>query len=601
MGMLVSSMALPASAGGQDFSDTMQIRAYMQYAADERAKGEYGRALEYLDAALVNAEEENNEKGKLRALIESALLRLTLNDFDIALELLFSAEELGEKLKDSAALAEIYNATGANYHMQDEYEKASDNYDKSLDLYLDLGKKTEIARAYSNIGVLWKDRNEPLTALKYHRKSLSFWEGMNEDSWVRVTMMHIGVAHKLLGNLDSANYYFTQIVDGVDDGKENQVLTAVFAELGDICIEGGKYIDALRWCQQGLDLASESTLLSSQMKNCECLYRAYEHLGQDKKALTYYKLYAAYKDSIFNNDKVKEMTRIEMGHQFERQQIVDSVRRSQEQLVLDLKHQEEIANERADRNIAMGLGLGILLLAAGLLSRLRYVRKAQRTIKKERDRSDNLLLNILPAEIASELKTNGKAKARRFREATILFTDFEHFTATAANMPPSALVEEINSCFTAFDKICDTHGIEKIKTIGDAYMAVGGIPVPKPQATSSVVRAALDMQEFIQDRARDRAIKGLSAFEMRAGIHLGPVVAGVVGVKKFQYDIWGDTVNTASRMESSGQVGRVNISQIVYERLKEEDDLQFEFRGCISVKGKGEIEMWFVDKAGQNP
>ena len=483
--------------------------------------------------------------------------------------------------------------------MQDEYEKAYAYYVKSMDLFLELDSKPKIARAYSNLGVLWKDRKEPAKALNFLRNSLSIWKSSNEERWIRLTMMHMGSAYKLLGNLDSAKYYFTKIVEGIKDNNENQTLTIVYAELGDIAILRGRHKEALQWCQEGLGIATDHALLSAQLENCDCLHRAYEHLDRDDLALKYYKLYTAYKDSIFNNEKAKEMTRIEMGYQFERQKIVDSVRRSQEQLVIDLRHQEELANERADRNIAVALGLGVLLLAGGLWSRLRYVRKAQRTIKRERDRSDRLLLNILPAEIASELKANGKAKAKRIQEATILFTDFEQFTATAAHLPASEVVDEINTCFTEFDRICDKYQIEKIKTIGDAYMAAGGVPVPSPKATEAVIYAALDMQNFIRDRVRDRSQKGLPAFDMRAGVHMGPIVAGVVGVRKFQYDIWGDTVNTASRMESSGEVGKVNISQIVYERLKEVADLQFQFRGCISVKGKGAIEMWFVERVEQ--
>jgi class 3 adenylate cyclase len=212
-----------------------------------------------------------------------------------------------------------------------------------------------------------------------------------------------------------------------------------------------------------------------------------------------------------------------------------------------------------------------------------------------------MLLNILPEEIAQELKEKGKADARNFDLVSILFTDFKGFTEASAKMSASDLVSEINHCFEAFDGIMEKYGIEKIKTIGDAYMAAGGLPVPTDDSVKNTVLAAIEMQDFIVKRKNefDAQISSPSgrlggAFEMRVGIHTGPVVAGIVGVKKFQYDIWGDTVNTASRMESNGEVGRVNISQATYELLKDDPDFAFESRGKIEAKGKGEMEMWFV-------
>ena len=160
-------------------------------------------------------------------------------------------------------------------------------------------------------------------------------------------------------------------------------------------------------------------------------------------------------------------------------------------------------------------------------------------------------------------------------------------------------MEELNTCFKAFDQIITLRGIEKIKTIGDAYMCAGGLPDPKTSSPADVVHAALEMQAFMTSRKAERDAQGLPAFEMRVGIHTGPVVAGIVGVKKFQYDIWGDTVNTASRMESSGAVGQVNISEATYALVKTEAGISFTLRGNVQAKGKGEMEMYFVSRSSE--
>jgi class 3 adenylate cyclase len=163
-------------------------------------------------------------------------------------------------------------------------------------------------------------------------------------------------------------------------------------------------------------------------------------------------------------------------------------------------------------------------------------------------------------------------------------------------MSAQELVAEINTCFGAFDNIIVGYGLEKIKTIGDAYMAAGGLPVPDSAAIKNTVLAALDMQEFICRRKEENTKEGKTAFEMRIGIETGPIVAGVVGTKKFQYDIWGDTVNTASRLETLGEIGKVNISRRTYEAIKDDEAFTFERRGNVPVKGKGEMEMWYVVK-----
>lgn len=231
----------------------------------------------------------------------------------------------------------------------------------------------------------------------------------------------------------------------------------------------------------------------------------------------------------------------------------------------------------------------------GLFDKISGMQSDRIRIKAEKDKTDELLFNILPEEVARELKENGSSRARNFEMASIIFTDFKEFTQISAQLSPEVLVKEINVCFEAFDVICEKHSIEKIKTIGDAYMAVGGLPVPSESSVSNTIKAALELQDFIIARKVENESKGKLGFQMRVGVHTGPIVAGIVGVKKFQYDVWGDTVNTAARLESTGEVNKVNISQITYETIKDEPEFQFTNRGKILTKGKGEIEMYFVE------
>lgn len=219
------------------------------------------------------------------------------------------------------------------------------------------------------------------------------------------------------------------------------------------------------------------------------------------------------------------------------------------------------------------------------------VRERTVELAQEKQKSDELLLNILPAETADELKQTGHAKARFYENVTVIFTDFQGFTEHSSHLSPDDLVQEINVCFRAFDEICETHKIEKIKTIGDAFMAVGGLPVPNSTHAEDVMKAALKMRDFIAQRNTAGNGAGLG---LRIGIHSGPVVAGVVGSKKFQYDIWGDTVNVAARMEAAGKPGKINISRSTRDLIAER--FHCVSRGKIAVKGKGPVQMYLADR-----
>jgi class 3 adenylate cyclase len=234
--------------------------------------------------------------------------------------------------------------------------------------------------------------------------------------------------------------------------------------------------------------------------------------------------------------------------------------------------------------------IATMFLFIFLLSYYNYnvVRKAEAALQQERDKSENLLLNILPKPIVERLKSKPGSIADKFENATILFADIVNFTKLSENMSASEIVNMLDEIFSQFDVLAEKHKLEKIKTIGDAYMVAGGIPEKKENHLESVVEMALDMQSLMQN-GFSKKFKDLN---IRIGIHSGAIVAGVIGQKKFIYDLWGDSVNTASRMESHGIAGKIQVTEEVYNKLK--NKYEFESRGKIEIKGKGEMNTYLL-------
>ncbi|MEZ4739994.1 MAG: adenylate/guanylate cyclase domain-containing protein, partial [Flavobacteriales bacterium] len=361
-----------------------------------------------------------------------------------------------------------------------------------------------------------------------------------------------------------------------------------------------------------LEIAMRIEALEVQKEACQCLYGAYKAMGNGKEALRYFEQMVMLKDSVFNEENTKKLTRLEMQYEFDKKEAATRAEQDRKDAIA----LQELKRQKLVRNGFMG-GFAVVLLFAGV-----FLFQRNR-INKEKNRSEELLLNILPEEVAEELKAKGEAEAVLIDHVTVLFTDFKGFTAMAEQLSPKELVNDLNVCFSEFDRIMEKYGIEKIKTIGDAYMAAGGLPTPNNTHATDVIKAAFEMRDFIAEGKARKVSAGLPFFEIRIGIHTGPVVAGIVGVKKFSYDICGDTVNTASRMEISGEVGQVNISEATYRLVRDavigEDGVAsthgvdphrtgdgtgysptpaftFTPRGKVQAKGKGEMEMYFVER-----
>jgi adenylate cyclase len=285
----------------------------------------------------------------------------------------------------------------------------------------------------------------------------------------------------------------------------------------------------------------------------------------------------------------------------------------QEDSLMLLKKEQEVKDfafkaQQAELNVQKAKNtfyITIAIVAVSLMSvigimfisrqkTLKELANKNKLIEEEQRKSNELLLNILPEEVMNELKLHGKTQARNYGKATVLFADIKDFTIISEQLSPDDLIEGLDAYFEIFDKVIERHEIEKIKTIGDAYVCAGGVPVKNEGNPFEVVKAALEMVEEIEKLDKKRLAAGKKCFSFRIGIHTGPLVAGIIGLRKFAYDIWGDTVNTAARMQQGSEPNKINISGATYELIK--NDFACVYRGKLEAKNKGEIDMYFVEK-----
>jgi class 3 adenylate cyclase len=561
-----------------------------------RIKKNYVLALDHYKRALVNFEDVEDLGLIGHAMTQMGSIYGEIGDMPSSIKYLANCLSITEKSGNMVFLTQSLLNLAAACQQVNEIDKSKEYLIRAYEIAKSAELKESEMFALHSLGILSISEGEYHEALAYSDTILS---RSNKNESVGFNQ-HLNLAYDLKGRtylgmddydnalkyFDLSNNLYKQI-----GGRSNSLSIAL--QLGTVyrLKKDGK--NAINWCKKALLLAQEENSISSQASSCKCLYESYKMLNDGNKALEYHERFLVLSDSLNRDVAGKKLQQIE----FQRQVFADSLATVEKERLVQLAHEEEVRKKNRTRNILLGSGFLLLLLTGGFYSRWKYVRRSRDIISKEKDRSENLLLNILPAEIAEELKEKGRVDARDFEMVSILFTDFKEFTQTSEKLSAQELVSEINTCFEAFDAICSKHSVEKIKTIGDAYMAAGGLPVPTDDSVKNTVLAALEMQDFISNRKAKLDAEGKPGFEMRLGVHTGPVVAGIVGVKKFQYDIWGDTVNTASRMESSSQLGKVNISEATYEILKDDSQFSFESRGKVEAKGKGEVHMYYVSRA----
>ena len=434
----------------------------------------------------------------------------------------------------------------------------------------------------NTVGLCFRRSGVYDSAEYYFRKAYDFAKQNNKEGWLGIIGGNLGITYYLEKRYKEAIPLLeTDIKIGLERNKLNDNSANSIAILGDVYIE-------LNDKRKGLTLllqAYQVVIDGHKWKKYELLEGIYPRLAKAYAANGNYKMAYNFADSarrVFDSSASQKNALILVGVQ---QKI------NIERHIADVKqHQQEL---KIQVLIWVFLLVSITSLLAAIFFILRNYKNQKKTnnlLSREKKRSEDLLLNILPAEVAEELKDKGTAEAKYFDHVTVMFTDFVNFTQASEMMDPQQLIDELHTCFKAFDEIIGKYNIEKIKTIGDAYLAVSGLPIADPLHAEHVVRAALEINEFMRRRQKQMGDK---TFEVRIGIHSGSVVAGIVGVIKFAYDIWGDAVNIAARMEQNSEAGKINISEPTYKLVK--DKFKCSYRGKIEAKNKGELSMYFVD------
>lgn len=507
-----------------------------------------------------------------------------------ALEYYLKASRLLVEIKNESVFTAFVIMNVADIHSREkEYQKAIASYNKALGYIkksINRGAETNCLLRISAIYTELKDNNK---ARDYFDKAHEVNESNSHKHGKMEGYLQLGEAQFSIGNFEEALKYHTKSLKICEEMELPQETAVANGNIGATYIrlanknKNSPYADkAVHYLEKATNTLKALKSLPHLELYLEYLSEAYDLKGESAKALVAYKEYVVYRDSIYDKTKRDEFAYKQSEYEY-----------GKKEALLRTEQAAAIEHEKNMRNFSYA-GIGILIIVAGGAG-LAYKRKKKDNtiIARERQRSEDLLLNILPHEVAEELKEKGEASAQYYDHVSILFTDFEGFTKLSEKMSPKELIGELNYCFKAFDQIISKYNIEKIKTIGDAYMAVSGLPSASPDHAMNVVRAAIEIRDFMLDYKEQRRKEGKVFYEMRIGINSGEVVAGIVGIKKFAYDIWGDAVNIAARMESNGQVGKINISESTYALVK--DAFDAEYRGEIDAKGKGEVKMYFVE------
>jgi adenylate cyclase len=498
----------------------------------------------------------------------------------------------GEASKIAESINDFTTSAIANRKLGDHYTK-NNIYNSAIKSYVDAAQDYQIAKKYDvyidvliKMGKLHLGKDENKRAVSVFSKAAHEAEFYKELGKMTECYELLARAYTKEGDLESANYY-TRMSKGsqaVAAKTQEQIQERETAKQQVEQIDQKQEVIAAKLSSGNLSSAESDELklqvaaLQKQKADAEQKVRIKEEMIKAKIEQLKKKdneLFATTEQLTDSQEKIKQQ---QMQVMFMAALGVLML------IVIAVVIAAIISARRKNKKLAAQ--------NAEIVMQAQEIEKQKKEIERERDKSEQMLLNILPKATADELKEKGFAVPKSYDLATVLFGDFKGFTNVAEKLTPKEIINELNICFSAFDSICEKHNLERIKTIGDAYMCAGGLPLENTTNPLDAVLAGLEMQEFMKKRKVEKENYGEEYFEMRIGIHTGSVIAGVVGKKKFAYDIWGDTVNLASRMESSGEVSMVNISEATYQLVKNE--IYCAYRGEIPAKNKGNVAMYFA-------
>ena len=567
----------------ENFNKVEKIKILAEIAANETDTDEI---LNYSKQLIYFAKEIDSIKYVYDGYLQIGNAYRLKSDLTTALENYFEALKIAEVnnlISDQGtvkiAIADVYSIIGDNKNAVDYYKQSINLLKSRLNSnkvkFLD---SINLASAQLNLGDEYYNQEKLDSALIYFSKSRALFKAANYELGEAYNLGNVGLVYAKKDQNAAAETNLNKAIEVLVANEDYYPICVYLNSIFDIYIEKNEIQKALPYAKSSIYWAKKYGLKEQISEGYLKLSSVYEKNNDYKKSYELYKKHIVYRDSVKNVDIAQKIANEKAEFEIERKQTE-----------LDLSNQQN----KTKNIIVFASVIALILLgflANTLYRRNKYVVKTGKIIKAEKERSDNLLKNILPKETAEELKEKGSVAAKRFDNVSVLFTDFKGFTKFSESLTPEELVKSIDFYFSKFDEIIEKYDLEKIKTVGDAYMCASGLPFPTETHAYKITLAALEIIDFVKET------KTKSKLEVRVGINSGAVVAGVVGTKKFAYDIWGDAVNVASRMESSGAVNRLNISESTYNLIKDKTEFTFEFRGAIDTKGKGKVNMYFVNK-----
>lgn len=543
----------------------------------------YNKSLFYYYSAL-NIFKELKENKRVSNLLYSKIGELYIinSNYSEAMKVLFQALKISEQNNDSSCVADALTNIGYIYIIQNNITRAKNYFDRAININKKLGRNIQITKCLINLGVYYQNIDSNYYALNYYNEALNIYNKSGENVPYEL-YLNIGQIYQFKSNYVMAESYFIQGNEIVEEENNNEGKYWAYRYIGDFYIETGNIKKAEHYFMLCKSKANELKNLSFIGYVYKSLAVISEKQNNFKAAYKYNVLYNKIKDSMLNREKIDNINKIETQYEQDKKDAVTMQEKKTLNIIM----------------ISFIIGSALLLLLAFYIYlNYRNKKKANRLLAEkniiisyEQEKSENLLLNTLPASIAKRLKDGEQTIVDHFDEASVVFIDQVDFTSNSSVNTPETVVQILNSIYTEFDKIAVKFNLEKIKTIGDCYMAASGVPIPNEKHAE----AAADFAFEVLDKMKNHTSTDGKVIRFRVGIDCGPVVAGIIGENKFIYDLWGDTVNTASRMEQYGAPGKIQVTERFKETLTG-SQYQFEKRGEIEIKGKGKMITWFLQK-----